>query len=114
MFRYTIREIFLLVLIVALGVGWWLDHQRLTGEIANGKWWRQAAAAAEEAFWTEGWKVEWNRDRNAFHASNPTSIIEIQIGDREPGDPIQSWSGEGGTNFEPLIHRHTGQRKFSK
>ena len=29
MFRFTIRELVLLTLIVAMGVGWWVDHLRL-------------------------------------------------------------------------------------
>jgi len=29
MFRFTIRELVLLTLVVALGVGWWLDHRRV-------------------------------------------------------------------------------------
>ena len=27
MFRFTIRELVLLTLVVALGMGWWLDHR---------------------------------------------------------------------------------------
>ena len=30
MFRFTIRELVLLTLVVALGVAWWLDRNRLT------------------------------------------------------------------------------------
>jgi hypothetical protein len=29
MFRFTIRELLLFTVIVALGVGWWIDHARL-------------------------------------------------------------------------------------
>ena len=29
MFRFTIRELVLLTIIVAMGVGWWLDSSRL-------------------------------------------------------------------------------------
>jgi hypothetical protein len=29
MFRFTIRDLVLLTLVVAMGVGWWLDHRRL-------------------------------------------------------------------------------------
>ena len=29
MFRFTIREMFLVVVIVALGVGWWVDHRNM-------------------------------------------------------------------------------------
>jgi len=37
MFRFTIRELVLLTLVVALGVGWWADHRRMTSarEIAE-------------------------------------------------------------------------------
>jgi lipopolysaccharide biosynthesis regulator YciM len=28
MFRFTIRELVLLTLVVAMGVGWWLTHQQ--------------------------------------------------------------------------------------
>ena len=29
MFRFTIRELLLLTVIVGLGAGWWLDHQAM-------------------------------------------------------------------------------------
>jgi hypothetical protein len=29
-FRFTIRDLFWLTALVAMGVGWWLDHRRLT------------------------------------------------------------------------------------
>jgi lipopolysaccharide biosynthesis regulator YciM len=29
MFRFTIRELVLLTLVVAMGVGWWISHYRL-------------------------------------------------------------------------------------
>jgi hypothetical protein len=35
MFRFTIRELVLLTLVVALGVGWWLEHRTLTNANAN-------------------------------------------------------------------------------
>ena len=34
MFRFTIRELVLLTVIVAMGVGWWLDHRRLLAIVA--------------------------------------------------------------------------------
>ena len=37
MFKFTIRELLLLTLVVGLAVGWWLDHRRLeeSAELAN-------------------------------------------------------------------------------
>jgi hypothetical protein len=29
MFRFTLRELFLLMLVVAIGLGWWVDHRRM-------------------------------------------------------------------------------------
>jgi hypothetical protein len=31
--QVTLRELFLLVVIAAMGCGWWVEHQRLTAEV---------------------------------------------------------------------------------
>jgi hypothetical protein len=36
-FRFTIRELVLLTLVVAMGVGWWLDRRSLFDQIARHK-----------------------------------------------------------------------------
>jgi hypothetical protein len=33
--KFTIRDLLLVTMIVALAVGWWLDRSRLTGEIRD-------------------------------------------------------------------------------
>ena len=33
MFRFTIRELVLLTLVVAMGVGWWMDRSQLERQI---------------------------------------------------------------------------------
>jgi hypothetical protein len=33
MFRFTIRDLLLLTVIVAMGAGWWLDRQRLQDRV---------------------------------------------------------------------------------
>jgi len=35
MFRFTIRELVLLTLVVAMGVAWWLDRSRLAEALQN-------------------------------------------------------------------------------
>ena len=35
MFRFTIRELVLLTLVVAMGVGWWIDRNRLQARWSN-------------------------------------------------------------------------------
>jgi hypothetical protein len=37
MFKFTIRELLLLTLVVAMGVGWWLDHRFLSEEAQSQK-----------------------------------------------------------------------------
>ena len=38
MFRFTIRELVLLTVAVALAVGWWLDHRSLAKEVRYLEW----------------------------------------------------------------------------
>jgi len=35
MFRFTIRELVLLTLVVAMGVGWWIDRRRLAAPLTK-------------------------------------------------------------------------------
>jgi hypothetical protein len=37
MFRFTIRELVLLTLVVAMGVGWWLDRSRMAEALQNAR-----------------------------------------------------------------------------
>jgi hypothetical protein len=34
-FRFTIRDLLLLTVVVALSVGWWLDHRKLAADFAR-------------------------------------------------------------------------------
>jgi hypothetical protein len=48
MFRFTIRDVLWLMVVVAMGVGWWTDHWRISSferELING--WRQMAIKGE-------------------------------------------------------------------
>ena len=35
MFRFTIRELLLITLLTALGLGWWLDHESLVHSLES-------------------------------------------------------------------------------
>src|SRR5262245_7250575 len=37
MFRFTIRDVLWLMVVVALAVGWWVDRQRLEAQLARQK-----------------------------------------------------------------------------
>jgi len=57
MFRFSIRELMLVTLVVALAFGWWLDRSGLvTGQLI----WQQRAEVAKEL--AEKWygdEIEW-------------------------------------------------------
>jgi hypothetical protein len=35
MFRFTIRDVLWLMVVVAIGVAWWIDHKRQASEISR-------------------------------------------------------------------------------
>ena len=34
-FRFTIRDLFWLTALIAMGVGWWLDHRQLDNQVSH-------------------------------------------------------------------------------
>jgi lipopolysaccharide biosynthesis regulator YciM len=42
MFRFTIRELVLLTLVVAMGVAWWLDRSQLKTERDDARVWKKS------------------------------------------------------------------------
>jgi hypothetical protein len=61
-FQFTIRDLLLLVAILALAAGWWIDHQRIN-RLAVQKWeYREATSyggieAIAAPLGDEGWEV---------------------------------------------------------
>ena len=62
MFRFTIRELFLLTLVTGLVIGWWLDHSKLSQALTTAKTWRNVAGALEHVLDELGWKSRWDSD----------------------------------------------------
>jgi hypothetical protein len=60
MFRFTIRELFLLTLVVALGIGWTIRARQLEGQLDRANAWRGRAGALEDVLKDEGWEVRWD------------------------------------------------------
>ena len=42
MFRFTIRDVLWLTVVVALAVGWWIDRGRLVAEKNEARVWKQS------------------------------------------------------------------------
>jgi hypothetical protein len=56
MSRFTIRELLLVTVIAALGIGWWLDHSRLSRAVAFYRDWvpfDTAAFPPKPTTWSE-------------------------------------------------------------
>jgi hypothetical protein len=64
MFRFTIRDLVLLTLVVALGVGWWMDRSRLASRA-------ERATVLEAVVESAGWEVT--------HQSRGGRISQIHI-----------------------------------
>ena len=61
MFRFTIRDTLWLTVVVALGVGWWIDHRTQRAERLEAVAMRHLV---EHYLGQEGYKVSWT-DENA-------------------------------------------------
>ena len=59
MFRFTIRELLLVTLVVAMGIAWGLRENQLRAEAERALQWRSRAAALEHVLVSLGWRVRW-------------------------------------------------------
>ena len=57
MFRFTIREVVLLTVIVAMGVSWWLDHRH---QLSGAGIWRYRAMALAHHLFYDGQTATWD------------------------------------------------------
>jgi hypothetical protein len=57
--KFTIRDLFLVTVIVASVLGWWIDHRRMSLAMADAKVWRTCAGALEYVLVDLGWMVQW-------------------------------------------------------
>jgi len=60
--KFTIRDLFLVTVIVALGLGWWVREVQLQGELARASRWRNAAGTLEKMLRGHGFDVRWQFD----------------------------------------------------
>jgi hypothetical protein len=83
MFRFTIRELVLLTLVVALGVGWWLDRSKLLTVAVDAN-----AKAAEIDLERANWELLTQHE--AFAHKETLRVIE-QSGLRIEGKNNKLW-----------------------
>ena len=59
MFRFTIRDVLWLTVVVAMGLGWFLRDRQLLADNERARKWRMAAGALEKTLSEDGWTVTW-------------------------------------------------------
>jgi len=62
MFRFSIRELLLLALIVGLMLAWWLDHSRSALQTRRMNEWKHRAEFAAEVVRHQGGTIFWSDD----------------------------------------------------
>jgi hypothetical protein len=76
MFRFTIRDVLWLTVVVALGLGWWMTRRDLHAE----RIWRNRTGALEAVIADKGLTVEWDkgvaRIRNKDGSESQTLLLE--------------------------------------
>ena len=97
MFRFTIRELVLLTLVVATGVGWWMDRQRVSDSFRlQGQKlavWQGRANQLKMGCEQIGYAVTWASDERQ------TSPIRVVI--ESAGEPAVSDVLPAGSLIEP-------------
>src|SRR5262245_45009716 len=91
MFRFSIRELMLVTLIVGLGLGWGMREYQLR---RSESLWRMRAGGLERIFDSFGYDVAWGSD-------GPTVTVTKCNEDRQPA--IYKW--EYTTLYEPSADR---------
>ena len=86
MFRFSIRELMLVTLVAAMGVGWWLHYRSMSLAMADAKKWRTSAGALEYILSDSGWDIRWNPETDTvFALKNDGQSFGISTTHFEPG-----------------------------
>jgi hypothetical protein len=73
MFRFTIRDLLWLTVVVALAMGWWVEHRFLLSRLkeADGNWYYLS-----RAIWESGYDVEVGPDQKQRLIPRPPQSTE--------------------------------------
>jgi hypothetical protein len=95
MFRFTIRELVLLTLVVAMGVGWWLDRSRL-------------AFSAADYQRLKVYEAGQLKQRLQFFEALRAQRLDTSAGDK-PSEELRSVPGDNDYQFPPEFPLHYGK-----
>ena len=98
MFRFSVRDLLWLTLVVAVGLGWFIREWQLTAELNQvrnqARKWRGVAGALESVLKGEGWELVWYPELSGVHAYLPNGDLASHayyrgpFEDYEPSAPI--------------------------
>jgi hypothetical protein len=88
MFRFTIRDVLWLTVVVAVGVGWWIDRRSLIRNSPHEyeHWW-SVAAAMEGALKGEGYDIQHEGNLIVIGTSSAPRSYVYEIVPRRPEKP---------------------------
>ena len=81
--KFSIRDLLLLMAIVALTLGWWVDRRQRPQELLDAKKWR-TRVGGEEVFRDLNWKIEWEPESVRLTQETRTIVIDTNAFEPSP------------------------------
>jgi hypothetical protein len=106
MFRFTIRDVLWLMVVVALAGGWWRDHKYLRWSESG---WMRPAVEAVHVLEHSGWSVDWTKPRTEFKNLKSGDAFATEIGRPAVHHPLDTSGEHSGlksqSRFPPEVER---------
>ena len=75
MFKFKIRELLLLTLVAAMGMGWWVDHRRQANAVALQRFEAGMYRYLTRYMEDEGYRLIWQHDGNMLTILRPDESL---------------------------------------
>jgi hypothetical protein len=92
MFRFTIRDLLWVTVVVALGVAWWIDRRQMRNQLDEANKWRTRAGGLEYVLRREFGNVRWVPGGVEVHAK--THWYTLDETKHEPSQPTTEYNSE--------------------
>ena len=82
MFRFTIRDVLWLTVVVGLTIAWTMRERQLKSQIAAAMQWREKARGLQSLLEHDGWQIAWKTD-GIIDAVHPGERKNVRLDYRE-------------------------------